>query len=84
MEAARKLGKRMYGLHLKDVNEQNRDVVFGDGRLRFEELFLTMKQKDALDSCAVILEYELEPDDPIPGIRKSVERIRSILKKVTS
>lgn len=82
VEAAEMLGTRMHGLHLKDVSADNRDVVIGEGRLDFKGVFSTLRKTGALDDCAVILEIELEPDNPIPAIRQSLEHIRSMLEKL--
>ena len=79
VEAVGRLGSRMYEVHLKDVNEENKDVVIGTGRLDFRRLLSALKDVRMLKKCPIILEYEPEPDDPVPGITKSIENFRSIL-----
>jgi len=79
-EAVKKLGKRIYGVHLKDVDRENREVVFGTGRLDFREMLLAMQESSAITECVVVLEYE--PDDPLPGIRRSLENIRALMGDV--
>lgn len=84
VEAAHRLGSRMHGLHIKDVNEGNDDTIVGEGRLPFEDLFRVLKRERILNRCALILEIELEPDNPMPAIRKSVENVRSLLGRAIS
>jgi inosose dehydratase len=78
-EAARKLGSRMHGLHLKDVDRDNKEVPFGTGRLDFSKMLLQLKQNGVLGRIPVILEVESNPDSPIPGIRESLGNVRTLL-----
>ncbi len=73
LEAMEKLGKRTLEIHLKDVNEKGNDVIIGKGILNVIDV--VMKAKD-LD-IPIMIEYEL--DDPINGIKKSLEFIMNVL-----
>jgi len=84
LEATHRLGSRMHGLHIKDVNEDNNDTIVGEGRLPFGELFQALRREKILNSCALILEIELEPDNPMPAVRKSVENVHSLLIRTIS
>ncbi|MGQ9461954.1 MAG: sugar phosphate isomerase/epimerase family protein [Candidatus Fervidibacter sp.] len=81
VEAVRKIGKRIYGAHLKDVNEQKRDVVVGTGILDIKGFLKALKGVGF--KGALMLEYELEPENPVPGIQKSLEFIRKALTELS-
>jgi inosose dehydratase len=78
-EAVGKLGSRIHGLHLRDVGRDNKEVVLGTGKLDFQKMFSQLKQGGVLERIPVILEVELNPDDPIPGIRESLGNVRTLL-----
>lgn len=77
-EAARRLGSRIHGLHLRDVDRGNKEVVLGTGKLDFSSMLLQIEESGVLGRIPVILEIELDPDNPIPGIRKSLTNVRSL------
>lgn len=80
VEGVRKIGKRIYGVHLKDVNEQKRDVVIGTGILDICGFVKALKEVGF--KGVFVLEYELEPQNPVPGIQKSLDFVRKVLTKV--
>ncbi|MCS7265924.1 MAG: sugar phosphate isomerase/epimerase [Armatimonadetes bacterium] len=80
VEAVRKIGKRIYGVHLKDVNEQKHDVGIGNGILDIHGFIKALKEVGF--NGAFMLEYELEPQDPVPGIQKSLEFVRKVIEQV--
>lgn len=80
VNAVKKLGRRLHGIHLKDVNEERKDVVLGRGILDLKRLFEALKETGTLYRAVIVIEYELEPKNPQPGIKKSLDYIRSILK----
>jgi sugar phosphate isomerase/epimerase len=80
VESARKLGGRLLALHLKDLNEQNHDVVVGRGRLDLVGLFTVLKELRF--SGPISFEYEIEPKDPVPSMAASLEAIRAAIAKV--
>jgi sugar phosphate isomerase/epimerase len=75
-----KIGKRIYGVHLKDVNEQKHDVVIGTGILDIRGFVKALKEVGF--KGAFMLEYELEPQNPVPGIQKSLDFVRKVLAEV--
>ena len=81
-EAARKLGTKIHGLHLRDVDRGNKEVVLGTGRLDFGSMLLQIKENGMLGRIPVILEIELDPENPIPGIRKSLANARTLLGRI--
>ncbi len=80
VEAVRKIGKRIYGVHLKDVNEQKRDVTIGTGILDIRGFVKALK--DVGFKGSFMIEYELEPQDPVPGIQKSLEFVKKVIAEV--
>ncbi len=80
VEAIHAAGPRLYNLHVKDLtNFQDKasQVAVGDGILPFREVF------DALIAIGypgfVDLEYEVHPDDPMPGVIASYAYMRGVL-----
>jgi len=80
IQAIHEAGPRLFNVHMKDLTDfQNRDsqVAVGDGlmpvRRMFEALVAT-KYTGFVD-----LEYEIHPDDPMPGVISSFAYMRGIL-----
>ncbi|MCS7191786.1 MAG: sugar phosphate isomerase/epimerase [Armatimonadetes bacterium] len=80
VEAVRKIGKRIYGVHLKDVNEQKHDVGIGSGILDITGFVKALKEVGF--KGAFMLEYELEPQDPVPGIQRSLEVVKKVIAQM--
>lgn len=80
VEAVRKIGKRIYGVHLKDVNAEKHDVVIGTGVLDIKGFLKALKEVGF--AGAFMLEYELEPDNPVPGIQKSLDFVRKAIAEL--
>jgi sugar phosphate isomerase/epimerase len=80
LQAIREAGPRLFNVHMKDLaNSQSKDsqVAVGNGsmpvRKIFEALF-AMKYRGFVD-----LEYEIHPDDPMPGVISSFAYMRGML-----
>jgi len=80
VQAIRETGPRLFNMHMKDLtNFQSKEsqVAVGDGimpvRKIFEELIAT-KYKGFVD-----LEYEIHPDDPMPGVIASFAYMRGVV-----
>jgi len=82
LKAARALGNRIHGVHLKDIDENKKDVIIGKGILNLKEFFRILKENGVLDTAVIVIEYEIEPENPIPGIKESLENLKGILKEV--
>lgn len=82
LNAIERMGSRIYGVHLKDVNEKGEDVVIGCGVLDFESFFLRLQEKGLLHRPVIVIEYEPEPESPIMGIRRSLDYINKILARL--
>lgn len=73
---------RVYGVHYKDFvfdrNAQWNDVVVGTGNLNLPE-FVKALNETGFDGMAVI-EYEADPDNPVPALTECVQRMRDLAK----
>jgi sugar phosphate isomerase/epimerase len=80
VEAIHEAGPRLFNVHMKDLTNfesKESQVAVGDGvmpvRKMFEALMAT-KYKGFVD-----LEYEIHPDDPMPGVIGSFAYMRGVL-----
>jgi sugar phosphate isomerase/epimerase len=80
VQAIREAGPRLFNVHMKDLtNSQSKEsqVAVGEGimtvRKMFEALIATKYQG------FVDLEYEIHPDDPMPGVIASFAYMRGVL-----
>jgi len=80
VRSIREAGSRLYNVHMKDLtNFQNKEsqVGVGDGIMpvrRIFEALSAIKYKGFVD-----LEYEIHPDDPVPGVISSFAYMRGVL-----
>lgn len=79
-DALRALGSRVYDMHLKDVDrpvKEGKSVVLGTGIVDLGAVFeILLETKFARH---VALEYESNPDDPLPGMNQSFAYVRKLL-----
>jgi sugar phosphate isomerase/epimerase len=80
VQAIREAGPRLFNVHMKDLTnftDKESQVAVGDGimpvRKMFEALIATKYQG------FVDLEYEVHPDDPMPGVIASFAYMRGVL-----
>lgn len=80
VEWARRFAGRIHGVHYKDFVFDRagrwRDVVVGEGNLDLPG-FVAALEEGGFDGYAV-LEYEADPEDPVPALRRCVERMRGV------
>jgi sugar phosphate isomerase/epimerase len=80
VQAIAEAGPRLLDMHVKDLRDTSTDKSLcpvGDGKLPFPQIFLQlikMKYNDCVN-----LEYEAEPDNPLPGMQKSFSYMRGVL-----
>jgi sugar phosphate isomerase/epimerase len=80
VQAIREAGPRLFNLHMKDLaNFQDKEsqVAVGDGAMPVRKMFealIEIKYPGFVD-----LEYEVHPDDPIPGVIASFAYMRGVL-----
>jgi len=84
VQAIQEAGPRLFNVHIKDLtNFQDKEsqVAVGDGSIpvrRIFEVLIAMKYEGFVD-----LEYEIHPNDPMPGVIASFAYMRGILSTKT-
>ncbi len=80
VQAIREAGSRLFNVHMKDLTSfQSKDsqVAVGDGIMPVRKVFealIAMRYQGFVD-----LEYEIHPDDPMPGVISSFAYMRGVL-----
>jgi sugar phosphate isomerase/epimerase len=75
-------GKRLWAVHLKDFvfhgpTGNHEDVIVGTGNLKLKEFIAALNAADFRGQA--IMEYEGDPENPIPTLGKCVTAIRAAL-----
>ena len=80
LQWAKNFAGQIYGIHYKDFvfepNGQWRDVVVGTGNLDLPA-FVGALEEGGFQGMTVI-EYEADPDNPVPALTECVQRMRSL------
>src|SRR3984885_9151327 len=80
VQAIHEAGPRLFNVHMKDLTDfqsKESQVAVGDGVMPVRKMFETLiaiKYKGFVD-----LEYEVHPDDPMPGVSSSFAYMRGVL-----
>jgi sugar phosphate isomerase/epimerase len=80
VQAIHEAGPRLFNMHMKDLTDfQNKEsqVAVGEGIMPVRKIFETLvaiKYRGFVD-----LEYEVRPDDPMPGVISSFAYMRGVL-----
>jgi len=80
VQAIHEAGPRLFNIHMKDLtNFQSKEsqVAVGEGKMPVRKIFealVTTKYQGFVD-----LEYEVHPDDPMPGVISSFAYMRGVL-----
>ena len=80
VDAIQKAGPRLFDIHMKDLAERNvkeSQVAVGEGLMPVRGIFqalIAMRYNGFVD-----LEYEIKPDDPLPGMVESFAYMRGML-----
>ncbi len=75
-----KAGPRLLDMHAKDLSDpmvKESQVAVGEGKLPIKQIFaqlIKMKYNGSVN-----LEYEIQADDPLPGMKKSFAFMRQVL-----
>ena len=81
VEAAKMFEERLYGVHLKDftfaADGKPQDVILGEGGLNLKEFFQTLESINFNGYLSI--EYEGEPENPLPEVLECVQRVRQVL-----
>jgi sugar phosphate isomerase/epimerase len=73
-------GPRLYEMHLKDLRDKSAkesQCVVGEGVLPIPEIFRELRKINYAGVCS--LEYEIDEDDPLPGMQRSFAYMRGVL-----
>lgn len=80
VQAIADAGARVLDMHAKDLRDfSNADsqCVVGEGKIPFPKIFSQLR---AIGYTGYVnLEYEIEPDNPLPGMRQSIEYMRRVV-----
>jgi sugar phosphate isomerase/epimerase len=71
VEALRRLGPRVHGVHLKDFRSEGffaDGCILGEGKLELDAFFRALREIGFGPERALSLEYEENPADPLPGV----------------
>ena len=80
VQAIHEAGSRLHNVHMKDLADfqaKDSQVAVGDGILPVRKMFealIAIKYKGFVD-----LEYEIHPEDPMPGVMRSFAYMRGML-----
>jgi sugar phosphate isomerase/epimerase len=80
VQAIHDVGPRLFNMHMKDLtdfHDKESQVAVGDGKMpvrRIFEALMAMNYPGFVD-----LEYEVHPDDPMPGVIASFAYMRGVL-----
>lgn len=80
VEAVASAGDRLLDLHVKDLrdlSDKESQCIVGEGAMPMADLFRQLKKINYAGS--VNLEYEIDPDDPLPGMKQSFAFMRGVL-----
>ncbi len=80
VQVAKKLGERVHAVHLKDTDAQGHDHILGQGAEHIPELLKALKKvgfRGPLD-----LEYEMEPENPVPSMKKCLHYLSKVCKEI--
>ncbi|HEU5118225.1 MAG TPA: TIM barrel protein, partial [Isosphaeraceae bacterium] len=79
VEAVEVFDRRIYGVHLKDVDDATRFTILGEGDLRLADLLKALAKRNY--SYCLALEYEENPQNPIEDIRACLASVRKAVPK---
>jgi len=80
VQAIREAGPRLFNIHMKDLADfKNKEsqVAVGEGLMPVRKMFaalIAMRYQSFVD-----LEYEIHPEDPMPGVISSFAYMRGVL-----
>lgn len=78
-EVIRALGDRVISLHLKDWTHGGPERALGDGDMNLVEVARALKAVHF--TGPIMLEYELQPNDPTPGMQRGLDNWRAAVEK---
>lgn len=76
-EVIEQLGERLLSLHLKDWELGAEETALGEGDLDLEKTIAALRAVNF--SGFICMEYELDPEDPVPGMLRGLKNWRDAL-----
>jgi sugar phosphate isomerase/epimerase len=80
VQAIREVGPRLFNVHIKDLtdfNDKESQVAVGEGKMPIPHIFQSLSEIGY--QGFVDLEYEIFPDNPMPGVLASFAYMRGVL-----
>ena len=84
LECVKKLKGRITGFHLKDLNQSNRDVPFGQGNGKVAEILKEFATHDHKGIMPFSIEYEADWDSNQPHVAECVRYFDSIAREIVA
>jgi sugar phosphate isomerase/epimerase len=85
IETVREVGPRLLDMHTKDLadfSSRDSQVVVGDGKIPIPGLFKELIKMNY--QGGVMLEYEIDAENPFPGMQRSFSYMRGVLAGLTA
>jgi sugar phosphate isomerase/epimerase len=85
VDAIHAAGPRLFNLHMKDLTsftDKESQVAVGDGKMPVRGIFEALQAVNY--DGFVDLEYEVHPDDPMPGVTSSFAYMRKVLVEMNT
>jgi sugar phosphate isomerase/epimerase len=88
VESIKLAGSRLHDMHFKDLKEfkgpkaKDTQCIVGEGIMPIKEIFAQLKAMNYKGGC--MLEYEIDADNPAPGMAKSFEHMRKVIDSLSS
>jgi sugar phosphate isomerase/epimerase len=85
VQSIKEAGARLHDMHVKDLADlMNKDsqVAVGDGAMPIPAIFRQLQRMNYRGG--VMLEYEINADNPVPGMQKSFAYMRGVLAGMKS
>ena len=80
VSSIKETGSRLLDMHIKDLknlSDKDSQCIVGEGAMPVKEILQTLKAMNY--TGGVMLEYEIDADNPVPGMVKSFANMRRIL-----
>lgn len=85
VESLKQAGNRLHDIHIKDLSDlmkKDAQVAVGDGAMPVPAIFRYLLKSGY--KGGVMLEYEINADNPVPGMQKSFAYMRGVLSALKS
>jgi len=77
LEAMKRFGKRIYSVHIKDVDAKGENALFGKGKVDLVGVIQLLREMK-FDSL-VAIEFEANPENPVPPMEECLKFVRKVI-----